>query len=167
VLSYFLVGAAAIAGGVSIYTWRTYSGEQDEARQALDVLQLRLPDASPAVTEFFSSSAQLSSCQPPPELTVRAMADPVTITAYNNYLEHCRRGRSFAGASTGLVAAMGSLALLGVTSYILGDRIRAKGKREGTSQAQASKSWLYTPRLTVISPQVSTTGGGMSLSFQF
>jgi hypothetical protein len=167
IASYFLIGAAAVAGGVSIYTWRTYSDEQAPARQALDVLQMNVA-SSPEVNAFFQSADRLSSCEPPAELTMRAMMNPTTVTAYNQYLEHCRRGRTHATATNAMWATMGSLALLGVASYVLGDQLsRAAKKAESKAQASGKPPWLYTPRLTLISPVVNNKGGGVNLSFEF
>lgn len=166
IASYFLIGAAAAAGGVSIYTWRTYSDEQVPARQALDVLQMNV-SSSPEVNAFFQSADRLSSCEPPAELTMRAMMSPTTVTAYNQYLEHCRRGRTYAGATNAMWATMGSLALLGVASYVLGDQLSRAAKKEGKALANGRPPWLYTPRLTMISPVVSNKGGGVNLSFEF
>jgi hypothetical protein len=167
IASYFLLGAAALAGGVSIYTWRTYVNDQEPARSALDVLQMRFGNASPEVSEFFRQSDRLSSCHPPDRLVMDAMADPMTATAYNNYMDHCRHGRTYAAATTGLVATMGSLALLGVATYIVGYRLGRPGHKTGPDDAYKRASWLYTPRLQAIAPTASAQGGGVNLSFQF
>lgn len=180
IASYFLIGAAAIAGGVSIYTWRTYTGAQEAAgaaatdlRGALDMSGMNLP-ASPEVNAFFQSSERLSSCEPPQELTVRAMATPESRAAFQGYLDQCRRGRTYADATTGLLATMGSLALVGVTSYIISRTLQPGAPKSGPDDAYKAKqarsekpSWLYRPRLTEISPAAYRSGGGLNLSFQF
>jgi hypothetical protein len=178
VASYFLVGTAVLAGAVSIYTWRTYTNAQESAggaardlRTALDMSSMNLP-ASPEVNAFFQSTERLSSCEPPAELTVRAMASPESRAAFQSYLDHCRSGRSYADATTGLLATMGSLALVGVTSYILGRTLAPGAGRSGPDDAykgktQAKLPWLYRPRLTAIAPAVNASGGGLNLSFQF
>lgn len=172
--SYFLFGAAALAGAVSIYTWRTYVGDQDKARAGLDTLQMNLPGAGPEVNDFFHSPDRLSSCQPPPELTRRAMDNATTLGALNDYLDHCEHGKTYASASTGLLATMGSLALLGVVTYIVGHRLGHPGRKSGpddaykaNTAASSRPSWLYTPRLQLVSPTIHQSGGGLNLSFQF
>ncbi len=170
--SYFLVGAAAIAGGVAIYTWRTYSGDETAARSALDVLQMNLPGASADVNAFLRSPDRLSSCNPPHELGAAAQRTTEGTMAYQEYLDRCQHGNTYAGATTGLVATMGSLALLGVVSYIIGERKSHGGEKTHPDDAYSGRkeqrsSWLYTPKLRAISPVIGRSGGGVDLSFQF
>ena len=87
------------------------------------------------------------------------MLRPETSAAYTSYMDACRHGRTFANATTGLVATMGSLALLGVTTYIIGDRLSRKAGKD--------PKLGYTPRLTEVSPVVSAQGGGVNLSVRF
>ncbi|MCS6915686.1 MAG: PEGA domain-containing protein [Myxococcota bacterium] len=166
IAAYSLLGLAAVLGGVAIYTWRTYVGHQDSARLALDVLQSRL--AAPGeVNDFFSSSERLSSCQPPWELTVGAMGDLTTIMAYEAYLDHCRRGRHLAQATTALTATLGSVALMGVTSYILGRALAPRRLREGPDNPGRRAAGRYRPRVAEIVPMAGPQGGGVNLGFEF
>lgn len=167
IAAYAMLGTATVLGGVAIYTWRTYVGHQDSAREALDVLQSRL--AAPGeVNDFFGSSERLSSCQPPVDLTVRALTEPVTTEAHERYLDHCRRGRHLAEATTALTATLGSVALLGVTSYIVGRMLAPGRERRGNDPYRGPRgSWLYRPRLAAIVPAAGAQGGGLDLSFEF
>ena len=168
VASFVLVGAAALSGGVAIYTWRGYQGDADTARGALDTLQqLSFPNASSEVNAFFASQERLSSCEVPPALMTQALSQPLSAAAYSSYMDACRHGRSFAGATTGLLATMGSLALLGVTTYIIGDRLSRRAEAEQKAGQARVLRPSYRPRLTELSPVVSAQGGGVNLSIRF
>lgn len=110
-----LAGAAALA---ALGTWRGIGDAQVSASAHLDLLQGRLT-ANGTVENyqgFFTSSEQLSQCARVPGL----LGDP----DYENYRAVCQRGNALATATTGLLAAAGSLAFLSVTSLILSRALR-------------------------------------------
>ncbi len=156
---------------MAIYTWRTYSGDETGTRSALNTLQMNLPGAPADVNAFFHDPSRLSSCNPPADLGEAAQRTTAGAAAYRDYLNQCNDGNRNASATTGLVATMGSLALLGVVSYIIGERLSHGGHKSNPDDPYAGKdgkaSWLYTPRLRMISPMVGQNGGGVDLSFQF
>jgi len=104
---------ASGAALTALWTWQGIGTAQDSANSHLDLLQNRLT-ASYGIEPyrgFFESSEQLSTCA--------TVTDFVGDVDYENYRAVCQRGNSLATATTGLLAAAGSLAALSVTSLVL------------------------------------------------
>lgn len=104
---------ASGAALTALWTWQSVGAAQDSANSHLDLLQNRLTSsyAIEPYRGFFESSEQLSTCA--------TVTDLVGDADYENYRAACQRGNTLATATTGLLAAAGSLAALSVTSLIL------------------------------------------------
>jgi hypothetical protein len=139
------VGAAVVAGAVAIYTWRTYTSLEDTARA--DLMMSKPASPSDADTAFFKSPG----CTPPNDLTSPNI---------QTYKSDCKKGETFANATTALWVVTGALAASGVISYVIGDRQAAAAARE-RSTAQVIKQSLR------IAPVFSTQGGALTAAFEF
>jgi hypothetical protein len=139
--------AAVIAGGVAIYTWRSYRDLENTAHN--DLFKLRPQSASPAEAQFFNNP----NCNPPASLG--SGSDVQT------YKDHCSSGESFAKATTGLWVVAGALAVGGVVSFVIGDRQAAKAREKAPSTAKLIQKSLR------IEPIFTTREGGLQASFEF
>jgi hypothetical protein len=140
------VAAAVVAGGVAIYTWRTYRDLEDTAHA--DLLNARPSNPTPEQARFFNSP----SCSLPAAVGSSPQLD--------KYKTDCSRGESFANATTALWVVAGVLATGGVVSLIVGDRQAKNAARE--------KSTGNTLRQTLrIAPVFNTRSGGLQAAFEF
>ena len=139
---------AGVAGGIAIYTWRSYTGLQDDAHTSL--VQLATSNATYASQQsaWFASP----TCTPP--------GNPPKNQALADYQQHCSDGQSGASLTTGLWVGAGVLAIAGVTALVL-------GVRKGDATAEKSSTASFKPRLRAIGPTAGPTGGGVTASFEF
>ena len=168
--AYVFYGLAAVSTLAALGTWRSYVGAEDRANAYLDQLQRDLTSAGTVgnYRDFFTSSAQLSSCAPQTGLGASA--------AYQGYLSECQSGNSLARATTGLWITTASLVALGVTSTIISAVIRRpEPKRHPDKPAAPGDPVEITPppppaprlQLDGVAPVVTPTGGGAVLSLSF
>jgi hypothetical protein len=144
------LGAAALAGGISIYTWRRFSDRKGEAEALLDPMYRSSPDdVKVSANEWFRHP----DCNVPkgvPASESRA-----------RYETLCAEGTTAASATTGLLIGTGVLAAVAATSFGVGINLaRNDEKDRGAKRALA-------PRLRLIEPVVTQQGGGLSASFEF
>lgn len=167
---YVFYGLAAVSTLAALGTWRSYVGAEDRANAYLDQLQRDLTSVGTVgnYRDFFTSSAQLSSCAPQTGLGAS--------TAYQGYLSECQSGNSLARATTGLWITTASLVALGVTSTIISAVIRRpEPKRHPDKPAAPGDPVEITPppppaprlQLDGVAPVVTPTGGGAVLSLSF
>jgi hypothetical protein len=141
------VAAAAVAGGVAIYTWRTYRDLEDQAHKDL----LTLQPASPTAAE--AAFLTRPNCSPPSSLGGSAAAQ--------KYKNDCQSGQSYADATTALWVVAGALAVGGVVSFVIGDRQAAHAREKPRGTAALLKQSLR------IAPVFSTQSGGLQAAFEF
>jgi hypothetical protein len=140
------LGGALVAGGVLIYTYKSYSDLQTTARA--DLMDLR-PTTSD--TSFFSNP----TCDPPANVV------GATPGALNKYKSDCNSGNNFAAASTGLWVATGVLAAGGIAAIIVGQVQASKARKERAGGVSLLRQSLR------VAPLFATTGGGISAAFEF
>lgn len=158
ILALAALGGAVAAGGVAIYTWRTYVGLEETAYN--DLLRVPQPaDPSAAERQFFSQP----NCNPPASL-----ASP-EITQYKNT---CSSGETFVNATTALWVVAGALAGSSVVAYIVGNRQAARaaaqpaGGDDAPPQAPKTTGRIIQQSLR-IEPVIGTQGGALQATFEF
>jgi len=185
ITSYVAAGLAGVAAIAAIGTWRGYVGAEDNASSSLDQLQRRLTGNGTVGTyrDFFTSSAQLSSCT--------QVAGLQADKDYQGYLADCQRGTSLAQASTGLWVVAGGFAVVSATTALLASLRRSSvesGDSRPESPAAPSPSVAPTPvpssvppaapaapatargpgiRLVNLAPAVGPDGAGLFAAFRF
>lgn len=146
ILALTALAGAVVAGGVAIYTWRTYSGLEDTAHN--DLIRLRPGMPTEEQTKFFNSP----NCTPPASLG--------SSPEINSYKANCSSGETYAGATTALWVVAGALATASVISYVVGDRQAAKANEKKTT-ARIIRQTLR------VAPVFSNQGGALSAAFEF
>jgi hypothetical protein len=149
------LAVALIGGGIAIYTFKHYSDLQDTTHSELDMIRseaLGQPGGSAWVSQnkdFFQKS---------PTCDVPGGGPPVA--GYNQFKNDCASGNTFATITTVLDIAAGALAAAGIISL-------AYGVRASRKAADSPKTTSFAPRLRLLSPVVSTSGGGLQAAFEF
>jgi hypothetical protein len=142
------LGGALVAGGVLIYTYKSYSDLQGTASDELKMLKADPP--TPESNNFFNSP----SCNVPSSV---GPADKVA-----KYKSDCNSGNNFAAASTGLWVATGVLAAGGVAAIIVGQVQASRARKE-----RAVSGVSLMRQSLRFAPVFATTGGGVSAAFEF
>jgi hypothetical protein len=146
ILALTTLAGAVVAGGVAIYTWRTYTGLEDTAHN--DLIRLRPGMPTDEQTKFFNSP----SCTPPTSLG--------SSPEIESYKRNCSSGETYANATTALWVVAGALATASVISYVVGDRQAAKANEKKTTARIIRQSLK-------VAPVFSNQGGALSAAFEF
>jgi hypothetical protein len=141
------VVGAVVAGGVAIYTWRTYSGLEDTAHADLLKVKAGLPTVTDEQAKFFAKP----NCNP----------SGLSGAAVDQYKKDCSSGETYAAATTALWVVAGALAGAGVISYVIGDRQAAHAAERPRTTAHIIRQSLR------VAPILSTQGGGLTAAFEF
>ena len=141
------VVGAVVAGGVAIYTWRTYSGLEDTAHADLMKVKSGLTNVTDEQAKFFAKP----NCNP------TSISGPLV----DQYKKDCSSGETFANATTALWVVAGALAGAGVISYVIGDRQAAHAAERPRTTAHLIRQSLR------VAPVISTQGGGLQAAFEF
>ena len=143
-----LLAAAAVGGGIAIYSWRHYEDLRPAAQASLADVQRQNPDYAAQQESWFNSRGH--GCDFPGSKPANG---PVQA-----YLNQCNEGASFAGATTGLWVGVGVLAAAGAGALGYGIYKDRAAKRDQSA---------FAPRLKLLSPVVTTSGGGLQAAFEF
>jgi hypothetical protein len=140
---------AAVATAVAIYTWRAYSDLEDTAHRSLENVRGTLTRPPTMEEEQFF---QKPTCQVPAGLNGPSV---------EQYKTDCSSGSTFANATTALWVVAGTLAGVGVISYVIGDRQATKAAERPKTAARVLQQSLQ------IAPVFSSQGGGLQAAFEF
>ncbi len=148
------LAVALIGGGIAIYTFKHYSDLQDTAHSELDMIR------SEAIASGGSAWVNQNKdfFQKSPTCDVPSGGPPVA--GYAKFKADCGDGNTFATITTVLDIAAGALAAAGIISL-------AYGVRASRKAADQPKTTSFAPRLRLLSPVVSTSGGGLQAAFEF
>jgi PEGA domain len=142
--------AGLVAIGIEIYTWQSYLTLQTDGHQKLINLRDTNGDYADNHKEWF----QKPTCTVPEGV-------PTGSSTYKTYVADCNDGNTLASVSTalligGIVVGVAGIAAFGAGMY----------QSSQAEKASAPKTSMV-PRLKVVSPVVSTSGGGVTAAFEF
>ncbi len=162
-----LLAAALIDGGIAIYTFKHYNDLQDTAHAQLDTIRSNafaygayVDDTGKSTTgEAWVSMNNSNFFLAKPNCDVPAHGPPVK--GFNDFVTTCHDGEKYATITTVLDVGLGVLAAAGVTSLAIGIY-----QSTHANAAEKPKTTL-APRLRLLSPVVTRSGGGLSAAFEF
>src|SRR5262249_22452336 len=146
------LAVALLDGGIAIYTFKHYSSLQADARRQLDTIRTEAWAQDPVWTKqndsYFTNKPD---CNVP--------SGGPSAAGYNQFKATCDEGSRWATITTVLDIGVGVLAAIGITSLSIG----LYQSKQGAEKPKMS----LAPRLKLLSPVVTTTGGGLSAAFEF